>query len=364
MFSDNCNELFNDLSTRDVNIPYGRFHYPCRFKHNPEGEYLSVQLHGRAPRGEGATLPVFARWNWGKILGAHVLSICDPTIYLDDSLLIGWYLGCKEESAIQGVMAIAERFAASIGIAKERVIYSGGSGGGFAALQAAALHGGKAIAINAQTDLLQYAPQHVADYVSKASGCSSVPEAQSVFGDRWNAIHRLQKAHAKGESPKIVVVQNRNEGHFQSHFTPLAAAFGLSLTEDQSINGNFMSMLYDGPPEHGPEPSEVVKRINRDGIEFLLGKKIDAVTPEFSTHIALISGKIEAAVLAGDGSYQYACYLYKDGSAVQKRFYSSSNLFSFDTCGPGKYHCLGFVREEKGSTFSEQSTIIQIGEQP
>lgn len=30
---------------------------------------------------------------------------------------------------------------------------------------------------------------------------------------------------------------------------PFAAAFGLSMTDKSCINGNFMSILYDGPGE-------------------------------------------------------------------------------------------------------------------
>lgn len=360
---DGCFEQFRDLLTKDVDIPYGRFNYPCRLKLNPLAEYLSVQLHGNSPRGAGSSLPVFARWNWGKVLGAHVLSICDPTLYLDDTLTIGWYLGNKEESAIPGVVAIAERCADAIGIAREQIIYSGGSGGGFAALQAAALaKEGKAVAINPQTDLLQFWPRHIGYYVTKVSGCASLEEAQRVFGDRWNAIRSLQKSCTRGNTPKIVIVQNRNEWHHEKHFTPFAEAFDLDLLEHQSIKGNFMSLLYDGPHEHGPESSEVVKRINNEGIPFLLNKTIDTFIPDISTHIALVSGKILAVVQTSGDDYQFACYLCKDGVTVEKQFYSSNNTFSFNIFEPGKYSCKGFIRDKAGEIFTEISTIIQITE--
>lgn len=358
---DGCFEQFRDLLTKDVDIPYGRFNYPCRLKLNPLADYLSVQLHGSLPRGAESPLPVFARWNWGKVLGAHVLSICDPTLYLDDTLTIGWYLGNKEESAIPGVVAIAERCADAIGIAKGQIIYSGGSGGGFAALQAAALaKEGKALAINPQTDLLKYVQQHLRNYATKASGCASLEEARSVFGDRWNAIHSLQKSCARGNRPKIVIVQNRNEWHHEKHFTPFTEAFGLNRQDAKSINGNFMSLLYDGPHEHGPEPSEVVKRINNEGVPFLLNKTIDTGIPDISTHIALASGKILAVVQTSGDDYQFACYLCKNGVTVEKQFYSSNNKFTFNPSGPGEYLCRGFVRNKSNEIFSSSSDIINF----
>lgn len=180
-----------DLLLMDAEVLCGHFTYPCRLRITPRGKYLSVQLHGAVDR-SNTVLP-FARWNWGHILGAHVLSICDPTIYLNGDLRIGWYLGTEEESAIEGVIAIAEECARIVGIDRRGIIYTGSSGGGFAALQAAALaKDGKAIAINAQTDLLVYNPAVLGAYVQSITNLSSVEEAKAIFGSRLNAILALQ----------------------------------------------------------------------------------------------------------------------------------------------------------------------------
>ena len=262
------NQDFHKLRTEDVDILLGGFNYSCRFKHYPQARYLSVQLHSVASRGEGSVLPVFSRWDWGETLGAHVLSICDPTLYLDETLTLGWYLGNRQENVIPGVVAIAQRCAELLSLPEENIIFSGSAGGGFAALQAAAMaKDGRAIAINAQTNLSKY---NVNSYIEKVSGCASLQEAESVFAERWNAITSLQEAVAQGRLPKIVYVQNRNDWHYQAHFTPFAEAFGLNLWKDHSASGNFMSILYDGPNAHTPEPPEVVKRINCEGVPFLL----------------------------------------------------------------------------------------------
>lgn len=360
---DGCEEQFRDLLTKDVDIPYGRFNYPCRLKLNTEAQYLSVQLHGAVRSRSETVLPVFSRWNWGKILGAHVLSICDPTIYLDDNLSIGWYLGNKEESAMHGVVAIAQRCAAIIGIAPERIVFSGSSGGGFAALQAAALiKNGKAIAINAQTDLLQYTKTLVQSYVNVATEFSTIEEARNAFGNRWNAIESLQSACNSGGTPKIVIVQNKNDGHYRRHYIPFAKFFDLHQQDEQSINGNFMSILYDGPHGHVPEPSEVVKRINNEGVPFLLGETVAPIVPDLFTKITLEAGKIQAKIQTNADNYEFACYLRKDGATVEKQFYSSKNTFSFNIFGPGKYSCMGFIRDKVGEVFTGISTIIHVTE--
>lgn len=364
-----CDEKFSDLLNRDVEIPYGRFFFPCRLKINPEALYLSVQLHGSAPRGEKSTLPVFARWNWGNILGAHVLSICDPTIYLDDTLGIGWYLGDRHESVIPGIVAIAERCAERIGISADRIVFSGSSGGGFAALQAAAVaKNGRAIAINAQTNLSKYEITHVNNYIDKVSECVSLQEAERAFAQRWNAISRMQQAVALGHTPKIVLVQNRNEWHFQKHFTPFASTFGLNLLADQSICGNFMSILYDGTNIHGPEPTEVVKRINSEGIPFLLNKEVASSCQKrnFTIAVKQKEGEILAEIRSdweeADKNYQYACYLLKNGAAVEKIYYTAKREFVFNLCGAGQYKCHGYVRDQSGLIFSDFSEVVDVKE--
>lgn len=355
-----CDEYFCDLKTKDVEIPYGSFAYPCRLKINPQAQYLSVQLHGAT---EGSTLPVFARWNWGSILGSHVLSICDPTVCLDKTLSIGWYLGSTEENAVIGIIAIAEHCAGMLGVEKDHIIYSGGSGGGFAAMQAAILaKDGKAVAINPQTNLLQYPSPFLNDYVQKVSGCTSFEEALDVFDCRWNVMRSLERTFANGGSPKIVIVQNKNEWHFEQHFLPFLAAFGMDLTENKTINKQLMSIVYDGPDNHGPEPSEIVKVINSDGIPFLLGESVlnNFTIPDFSVVISLENDNFFAKIEIKDELYKYACYLYKDGNAIEKIFYQENNVFIFNSHGNGRYKCLGFIRNDALETYSNYSSTIDL----
>ena len=353
---------FNDLLIKDVEIPYGSFNYPCRLKVNPDAQYLSVQLHGAVPNRREAALPIFSRWNYGKILGAHVLSICDPTIYLSEDLSVGWYLGSREENAIQGIVAIASRCAEILGVGPERVIFSGSSGGGFAALQAAALvDNGKAIAINAQTNLMRYPERFLQSYAELAANYSSIEEARETIGNRWNVIDSLNVSCNSGRNPQIVIVQNRNEWHYSQHYLPFAEAFGLNPQEEQSISGSFMSILYDGSPDHGPEPMEVVKRINNEAVPFLLN--LDSASKSRSgcyVNITVKSGQIHAQIEI-DGPYQFACYLYKDNVIAKKNFnYSQESKFVFDLIGDGNYRCEGFVKDQSGEIFSAISNMVHV----
>jgi glycosyltransferase involved in cell wall biosynthesis len=261
-------EEFRQLLQNDAGIKYGRFTYPCRLKVNPEANYLSVQLHGAIDR-EKTALPVFSRWNYGKVLGSHVLAICDPTIYFDETLRIGWYLGDRNQNIVEGIVAIAENCAKMLGIDPDHIIFSGSSGGGFASLQAAAhSENGKAIVLNPQTNLLFR--QDLLDYTKRVLG-SSIEEAQEFFGSRWNAIESIMKASRSGKSIKVVFVQNVNDkSTYKRHYIPFANEYGLDISKPSSVNGNFMSILYHGNFAHEAEPPDVAKTMIKVGIPFLL----------------------------------------------------------------------------------------------
>ncbi len=265
---------------KDVAIPWGRLIYHCRLRITPRAEFLCVQLN--AAKKPSAELPIFSRWNYGEVLGAHVLSICDPTFFLNSAILVGWYLGNREENATAGLPAIAAQCAARLDIPPDRIVFYGSSGGGFSAIQAAAASpNGRAISINPQIGLQHYGRRATENYYKNVAGCGSQAEAQKVFGERWNVIDSVRRSISEGRRPKIVIVQNINDWyHFEKHFKPFAQAFGLSLTERISTAGDgFMSILYDGPKAHRGESPAEIARINNEGIPFLLGFRANIRRP-------------------------------------------------------------------------------------
>jgi acetyl esterase/lipase len=343
------------LLSGQAEVRCGRLVLPCRFKATSGASYLSVQFHGAVLQGKAPRLPVFARWNWGRILGAHVLSICDPTLYLDESLTAGWYLGTRDESAIDAVLDVAQRCAAKLGIPAARIVYMGNSAGGFAALQAAARsEHGRGIAINPQTDLSAYRGSGVTRYVRQVSRCGSMEEAERVFADRWSAISALTRAVARGAAPRVVYVQNRNDPHHQEHFRPFAEALGLDANRESSRAG-MMSILYDGPEGHeNAETPEVFKRVLAEGLPFLLRG--------LTTIVSRSSGRLVARVVAAVDQQQYACYLLRDGVVCEKHMYQRSGEFSFGIPGPGSYTCRGFARDPRRRVRSAFSGTVLVAE--
>ncbi len=76
--------------------------------------------------------PVFQKKGIADRLKSNVLSIADPTLQSDSSLNLGWYLGFSSLPAQKILIDFINKIMKSYGFKK--IIFMGGSGGGFAAL--------------------------------------------------------------------------------------------------------------------------------------------------------------------------------------------------------------------------------------
>lgn len=243
--------------------------YPCRLKLLEGADKLFIMLNGAVDQVK-TPLPVFARWNWGKILNGHVLAICDPTLYLNEKIRIGWFLGTSENHAIPGLVSLVKKAGNSLEIAASQRIFYGSSGGGFSAIVAAALCGneGRAIAINPQTDIFAYYPKAV-DAVIKALGDTAVTNSQ-LFPERWSALAAMAKGRDAGSQPRLVIAQNTvDHFHYRNHFLPFVQKFGVPKSGGVDAENSMMSIVYTSPEGHGAEPPELVKRITEEAIPFL-----------------------------------------------------------------------------------------------
>jgi pimeloyl-ACP methyl ester carboxylesterase len=119
-----------------------------------EGDTLVVTLHGALNRAR-TVLPRFERVRSISELGLNVLAIGDPTLDLDPSLTLGWYLGSREVDLHARIAEVVSSFSDALSIRK--VIVLGSSGGGFAALHLAALlPEATVLVMNPQTDVRRY----------------------------------------------------------------------------------------------------------------------------------------------------------------------------------------------------------------
>jgi hypothetical protein len=126
-------------------------------------DVLVVSFHGATNR-QKIALPRFqSAPNAGS--RAAYLSICDPTLYMNKALRLGWYSG----SHTFPLRSILEELLSNTiaRLTPRRVIFFGSSGGGYAALlYAKSVTGAIALTINPHTNFLSYYSGHVNDYLS------------------------------------------------------------------------------------------------------------------------------------------------------------------------------------------------------
>lgn len=246
------------------------FRYPARLKLLEGADKLFIMLNGAVDRAR-TPLPVFARWNYGKILGGHVLSVCDPTLYMGESLSLGWFVGRPDKHAIPGLVSMADAFRERLEIEQGRMIFYGSSGGGFASIIAACnCMQGRAIALNPQTDIFRYHARHVQSLIDVFGGENVAADSLEVYPERWQVLSALAQARARAAIPRIVIAQNRVDGfHYKKHYLPFVTAERIPEAGGVNLDGSVMAMSYSSPEGHGAEPPELVKLLTREAIPFL-----------------------------------------------------------------------------------------------
>lgn len=242
---------------------------PCRLKLLPGADRLFIMLNGAVDRSK--PLPVFARWNWGKALGGHVLAVCDPTLFLDDELRLGWFVGNRTMDPMRALHRTVETVRGLLGIAADRMVFYGSSGGGFAAIVAAAgLPQGRAVAINPQTDITLYYPRAVAN-ITKVFAAGWTPQrCLDAYPLRWSALAAIADARRGDRDLRVFYAQNLvDRGHHSRHFLPFCKQVKAPPTGGLSVDATVLTHVFSSPEGHGAEPPEVVKYVVTHGLPHL-----------------------------------------------------------------------------------------------
>lgn len=183
-----------------------------------KGDALHVSFHGALDRGK-YSLPRFERGQSLADLGINQLVFADPTLDLDPGLSLAWFLGTRTQDLHQEIAEFVKERMSSLGL--ERVVLSGSSGGGFAALQVAAfLPGSTVVAFNPQTSITSYHPR----LANKAT--------DAVFGDQdlssgviRQRLDVAERYRALGASVDILFVRNDGDSHHSTaHREPFLTA--------------------------------------------------------------------------------------------------------------------------------------------
>lgn len=216
-----------------------------------QGRPIVFFLNGATPRSEDIKLPIFSGLSVVPPGEVSRVYINDPSLYLDPSLALGWYAG----SAHLDLQSILPELIRKIVDQAEadKLIFVGGSGGGFASLFYSRLFPGSlAVPWNPQTNILDYVPMHVAKYAKSAFHLADM-EAARVHLPRHIEVD-VRSLYGRGDSENYVLyLQNESDSHVNQHLVPFLRELGCLIQGSEVPPRGLLSKnLYVHIDEWGP----------------------------------------------------------------------------------------------------------------
>ena len=196
------------------------------------------------------TVPVLSGLGISGGLKANRVFISDPSLVLDESLLLGWYAGNKLQSQLQETLKIIIAAVAS-SLDSDRLIFFGGSGGGFASLYFAHhFDNSLALVFNPQTDIAKYTQRAIRDYTSKAFNVpAGTPDPLSHLPS--SITQNLCGLYKEPTTTTVAYMQNQNDtAHVRSHLQP----FRMAMHADTE----FLTLVEPWREGHTPPPKELL----------------------------------------------------------------------------------------------------------
>lgn len=195
------------------------------------------------------SLPVLTGQGISGGLIANRLFISDPSLYLTDQLALSWYAGNSRQPLQKLLPRIISRIIRQHGAS--RVIFFGGSGGGFASMYYSSVFPGSlVIAFNPQTSVTRYINRSVRAYATHAYGISE-DEYDPISQIPDAPVLDLCRLYERKMDNTVLYIQNANDTyHVDRHMRPFMAA---------NHPGNSFHLMIDSwAPGHTPPPKTIL----------------------------------------------------------------------------------------------------------
>ena len=187
------------LETGFYRLRFGSIVLPVQYRRGT-GNILLVIFHGAVDRSRNE-IPKYERQLPG-LDSCHQLSVADPTLALHPEMVASWYLGAAEMPLEAEFPRLIAHLSARLGLRK--LIYMGGSSGGFAALNFSLRDPGSVcIAVNPQTDLSKYHSNAAERQLLRVW-----PDASSLAEIGSRVTLDLPTAYAKGFDNLVIYLQS------------------------------------------------------------------------------------------------------------------------------------------------------------
>lgn len=226
---------------------------------NQESDVLVVSFHGALNRSQ-FTLPRFERLKTIQETNYSGIYFADPCLRINPKLQLSWFAGSFELDLYPILAQWISESARALG--SKHIIVSGSSGGGFAALQTAAMVPGSiAVPFNPQTNISQYVlpdgniwPQKFfLDQVMPELAPDNPALVGSGFDWTVSLDDRLAptRRYARTNHARVLYSTSTGDFHHEQHFLPFERAM-----LDGGHSERLRVISYDGPPVHEPPTRE------------------------------------------------------------------------------------------------------------
>ncbi|WP_133064799.1 hypothetical protein [Corynebacterium hadale] len=212
-----------------------------------KGAPLVTVFHGAAA--ESVRLPFLSGAGVTAELESSVLSISDPSLYLDPALNLAWFAGSSiQDDLPMTISQIIRKLATTSGAKK--LIFLGGSGGGFASLNMLGYFPtATAIVMNPQTDIDRYHRPSVNRYIKFAWRNDT-----SLYTEKCNRSVFMSTDIASRAGGRVFYLQNSNDiFHIKNHLEPFKK-------RHEGVE-NFRILVDAWKAGHTPPPKELTRQV-------------------------------------------------------------------------------------------------------
>ncbi len=247
-----------ELPDGRIRFEIGTARFECFF-HRGTQKRLYILLGGARTLNGGKmrSIPQFSRWSWYTYTDCSWLCIEDPMYFENENLNLGWFYGNKTINYRSYVAFIAGKIVEHLKIKKRDVVFYGSSGGGTAAIHAAALFGsGVAVSINGQ---INFEYEH---YNSKIKQFIDETKIDIRKEDRHKR-NKLCDIVQKAKDVRFILIENcRSPWDLNDHLKYLAGKMNIQPTYGISQFSNMIIWIYDAKSGRTNSPHSAFENKN------------------------------------------------------------------------------------------------------
>lgn len=237
-------ESFGGITDRQTPVYVdigGETPLPIRAWPSPGARALVVLFHGNVDR-QKRPYPSHLGFRKGLHQSAHQISLSDPSLVLGDEVSVGWFAGSEGTPLQQLLPPFFELLASHYDV--DRVIFAGGSGGGFAALYYSWRHkGSAAVAFVPQTNIYAFDEglrdryRKLRDRYLKAAWPTGPESSQNA------PCLDLRDVYSQGSDNTVVYVQSsRDLFHLERQMTPFLSSMPEGGFENVALRCSFWGL--------------------------------------------------------------------------------------------------------------------------